>query len=376
MVFVRRNDLDWMRVIATYMVFLYHCSMFFNPFPWHIKNEMINSSYILVFSLVVGTWIMPIFFVLSGISTKYAIRKRTGKEFLKERFIQLGVPLIFGIFILSPPQVYIERVSHQQFSGTFLSFLPAYFDGLYLEIGGTGNFAFVGLHLWYLLVLLVFSALTLPLISRIKIKKDSFHLVHYLLILLVLILITHFFNFVSLGGWGIPYYLASFVIGFFYFSNDSFNKFLTKHWITISVLAVIMSAIYTKWFIIGMPEQAGGLSFLFTTVKVLSSFNSVLLFFYLANKYFQRKNDFLNFNTMFSMPMYILHQPVIVLLGFLIYQYDWPIAIKLLVLISLSFFIIILSYQLFIKRIPVLRFLFGMKVKPAINTDIHPVMKG
>lgn len=376
MVSVRRNDLDWIRVIATYLVFLYHCSMFFNPFPWHIKNELINTSYILIFSLLVGTWIMPIFFVLSGISTKYAMQKRTGKGFLKERLIQLGIPLIFGIFILSPPQVYIERVSHQQFSGTFLSFFPAYFDGLYLEIGGTGNFAFVGLHLWYLLVLLVFSTLSMPIISRIRVKNDSFHLGHYLLLVLVLILITYLFNFVSLGGWGIPYYLALFIIGFFYFSKDSFNTYLKKYWIKISVLAVTMSAIYIKWFMTGVPEQSGGLSFLFTTVRVLSSLNSVLLVFYLANKYLQRKNNFLHFNSMFSMPMYILHQPVIVLIGFWIYQYDWAISIKLPILVTLSFFIIILSYQLFIKRIQALRFLFGMKAKPPIKTAIEPLMKG
>ncbi|WLR56963.1 acyltransferase family protein [Mesobacillus subterraneus] len=368
--------MDWIRVIATYMVFFYHCSMFFNPFPWHIKNELLNSSYILIFSLFVGTWIMPIFFVLSGISTKYAMQKRTGKEFLRERFIQLGVPLIFGIFILSPPQVYIERVSHQQFSGPFPSFIPEYFNGLYLEIGGTGNFAFVGLHLWYLLVLLVFSVVCMPLISRVKIKKDSFHMGHYLLIVLVLIFISYFFTFVSLGGWGILYYLALFVIGFFYFSMDSFNNYLNKYWIKISVLAVTMSVIYIKWFISGVPVQYGGLAFLFTTVKVLSSLNSVLLFFYLASKYLQRRDDFLNFNSIFSMPMYILHQPVIVLIGFWIYQYDWAVTIKIPILVTSSFFIIILSYQLFIKRIPALRFLFGMKAKPPNNMAIEPMMKG
>ncbi|HYK75235.1 MAG TPA: acyltransferase family protein, partial [Pseudoneobacillus sp.] len=71
--FNRQEDLDWIRVIATLIVFLYHCSMFFNPFDWHVKNNDINTSYILTFSLLVGTWIMPIFFAISGITTYHAL---------------------------------------------------------------------------------------------------------------------------------------------------------------------------------------------------------------------------------------------------------------------------------------------------------------
>jgi len=148
--FIRQYDLDWIKVLATFMVFLYHCSMFFNPFDWHIKNNEINHSYIEFFSLLVGNWIMPLFFVISGISTNFALRKRNTQSFMNERLLRLGIPLVFGIFLLSPIQVYIERLTNHQFEGSLFQFLPHYFDGLYLEIGGTGNFAFFGHHLWYL----------------------------------------------------------------------------------------------------------------------------------------------------------------------------------------------------------------------------------
>ncbi|KGR78025.1 hypothetical protein CD29_12785 [Ureibacillus manganicus DSM 26584] len=58
---LRQHDLDWIKVLATFIVFLYHCSMFFNTFAWHIKNNEINQSTIQFFSLLVGNWIMPIF---------------------------------------------------------------------------------------------------------------------------------------------------------------------------------------------------------------------------------------------------------------------------------------------------------------------------
>ena len=63
---------------------------------------------------------MPIFFAVSGISSYQALQKRSGKQYVKERVARLGIPLIFGVMILTPPQIYMERVSHGQFSGSFL----------------------------------------------------------------------------------------------------------------------------------------------------------------------------------------------------------------------------------------------------------------
>ncbi|MGM0791355.1 MAG: acyltransferase family protein [Bacillota bacterium] len=179
----RHYDLDWIKVLAMLAVFLYHCSMFFNSFEWHVKNDEINRTCIELFSLAVGNWIMPVFFAISGISTYHALKKRHSGAFLKERAARLGIPLLLGIFILSPPQVYIERLTGKQFEGSFFQFFPHYFDGLYLEIGGSGNFAFFGHHLWYLLMLLIFSALTLPFFlnerQRQHIQNGSFAISHY-----------------------------------------------------------------------------------------------------------------------------------------------------------------------------------------------------
>jgi len=177
----RSHDLDWIKVLVMLIVFLYHVSMFFNSYPWHIKNIDINKTYIEVFSLLAGNWMMPVFFVISGIGTFHALRKRNAQGFIKERLLRLGLPLLVGVFVLSPPQVYVERAVNRQFEGSFLSFFPRYFDGLYLEIGGTGNFAFFGHHLWYLLMLLIFSCVTLPFFLKRKqnISEKPFHFLHF-----------------------------------------------------------------------------------------------------------------------------------------------------------------------------------------------------
>ncbi|WP_240035276.1 acyltransferase family protein [Neobacillus notoginsengisoli] len=155
----RKYDLDWQRVLATFAVFLYHILMFFNPWPWHVKNSETDSQMIVVSSLPIGIWIMPLFFIISGMTASISLQKRTKKHYVRERLSRLGIPLLFGVIILTPPQVYLEWISHGQFTGSFLEFLEGYLNGPYLEIGGKGNFAFFGLHLWYLFVLLLLSFL-------------------------------------------------------------------------------------------------------------------------------------------------------------------------------------------------------------------------
>lgn len=357
---LRRYDLDWIKVIATFIVFLFHCSMFFNPFPWHVKNNEIDNGAILTFSLFIGTWIMPIFFIISGVSSYYSLQKRSWKIYLHERFVRLGIPLLFGVFILSPPQVYIERLDHEQFKGSFFEFFPSYFDGLYLDIGGTGNFAFVGLHLWYLLALLLFSVITVPLFSRTKpIKKLSFR--HLVLFPLPLFLLATFIETANLGGWDLLVYLGMFLVGFYLFSQPELLNLLRRTAPTHFFLGILTSTIYVVWFYIGEPERGTLPFFFFTFVMVTSCWNLILFFYYSAYKFLSFKNKVLSYCSEASMPFYVLHQPVIVIVGFLIKDAAWPIYAKLLFLVIISFCIICLTYHFIIRKVPFLRVLFGIK---------------
>ena len=74
-------------------------------------------------------------------------------KFVKDKVLRLLVPLLVGDFTHASLQVYLERFTHGQFSGSYFQFLPHYFKGFY-EGGNpaSGNFALTGMHLWYLCV--------------------------------------------------------------------------------------------------------------------------------------------------------------------------------------------------------------------------------
>src|SRR5690554_1982323 len=159
---MRRYDLDWLRVIVFGLLIFYHVGMFFVPWDFHIKN---NVTYIgLVWPMVfLNQWRLPILFVISGMGTYYALSKRSGWQFSAERIQRLLLPLVFGMLVIVPPQVYIERLAEGRFSGGYFDFWPwEAFEGVY----PTGNLSWH--HLWFLPYLLVFSLLLVPIFLYLR----------------------------------------------------------------------------------------------------------------------------------------------------------------------------------------------------------------
>jgi Acyltransferase family len=165
----RRHDLDALRALAVLLLLLYHASRPFDLETWHVKSDQL-SIWVQAVGQTVTPWRLPLLFVLAGFGTGLALRFRTGRQFLGERVQRVLVPLIFGILVVIPPQVYIERigldtalrVSPRNFEGSFLEFLPHAFSGMY----PAGNFSWH--HLWFLAYLFVFALIGLPIFLALK----------------------------------------------------------------------------------------------------------------------------------------------------------------------------------------------------------------
>ncbi|MCJ7729306.1 MAG: hypothetical protein MUO27_05465, partial [Sedimentisphaerales bacterium] len=79
-------------------------------------------------------------------------------------------------------------------------------------------------------------------------------------------------------------------------------------------------------------------------------------------------NRFLRYASEAVLPFYILHQTVILAIGFYVVQLDMAIWAKFVVIATTSFLAIIALYNLLVKHMNILRFLFGMKLKPRTQT--------
>jgi len=372
----RRYDIDWLRVLAMLTIFLYHCARFFNEEDWHVKNNELSFG-ISVGVDVVGQWTMPLFFTISAISAYYALGHRSAGQFIKERFKRLVVPLLFGSFvIIAPLQVWIERVTHGDFTGSFLDFyFPHYFRGFY-EFGG--NFAWMGIHLWYLEMLFLFSLITLPLFLYLRGDRMRgpmsriasffgrpgaiFLLVTPLIIMGLLVnLQPQGVGRRDFGGWSPLIYLVFFIQGYVLACDPQFRRAIERQRVAALMLGV--AATLLGAYLLLSETVPSSRHPVLAVLRGCNSWCWLLAILGFGSRHLDFTNGVLKYSNEAVLPFYIMHQTAIVSIGFLIANLSLGVATKFAILSVSSFVVVVGIYHLAIKRVTILRVLFGMRPK-------------
>jgi hypothetical protein len=287
------------------------------------------------------------------------------------------IPLVtVGIFVLAPPQVYLERLSRGEFSGTFPQFYPHYFEGVY---GSGGNFAFHGMHLWFLLFLFIFSVATLPLLlpkkgtgkSLISRLATLFEKPWALVLLFLPFAAASMLADVTglgwtrqMGGWDSLSYLLFFIYGYLVFSNTQIQENIKRYSTIALIVALVLTTVAALryqvnpqiWF--GTPEYAG-----FMLIRASLAWCWLMAILGFGSRVLNRNNRFLGYANEAVLPFYVLHQTVILIIGYYIVQWNMGIPAKYAIISATSFATIMAIYVLLIRRISILRFLFGMRPK-------------
>ena len=98
-------------------------------------------------------------------------------------------------------------------------------------------------------------------------------------------------------------------------------------------------------------------------VQAFSTWGWLLAILGLGSRYLERNNRFLAYANEAVLPFYVLHQTIIISIGFYVVQWSAGIGLKYLVISATSFVAIMVIYELLVRRINVLRFLFGMRLR-------------
>jgi peptidoglycan/LPS O-acetylase OafA/YrhL len=155
----RYPDLDWLRVVCIAILLAYHVGMFFVSWDWHLKSP--EPLRVLERPMaVLHVLRMPLLMLLAGTSTAFALGKRSLGGFLLDRTRRLFGPLMFGMLVVVPPQIYVERVWKGQFHGSYLDFWPSVLEGTPYPAGNTSWH-----HLWFVAYLFAYCLLGLPLLA-------------------------------------------------------------------------------------------------------------------------------------------------------------------------------------------------------------------
>jgi hypothetical protein len=81
-----------------------------------------------------------------------------------------------------------------------------------------------------------------------------------------------------------------------------------------------------------------------------------------ASRHLRFSNGFLKYANEAVLPFYILHQTIILTVGYYVLRLNTSLWIEYLIIATLSFVIIMALYELLIRRVNVLRLLFGLKM--------------
>jgi len=384
----RRYDLDWLRVLAFFLLIFYHIGMFFNSEGWHAKSAHMNSS-VDPFMWLSSPWRLSLLFLISGIALRFAADKAAligpMRVFAGKRFLRLFVPLVFGMLVIVAPQSYFELLGKGEISPGYLDFYGQYLSGnqSYSIIVPTWN------HLWYVFYMLVYTMLLLPLMPQLRklaavMDNPWFERLMgggRLFILPAAIFILYRF---TSGEW-FPYethifwgdwdahirYSSYFVLGILFAKNQAFWRVLVATWrigvITAVLLAISLSLLWANW-----DNWFDGIDPIEATVHAMRPLYAWVMIMALlgtAQAYLNKPSAQLTYLTQAVFPYYILHQSLIVVFGVMFDKLGLSVWPEFLLVLLATIVGCLVANEFIIRRIAILRPLFGLPMRPKLAED-------
>ncbi len=395
----RRGDVDSVRALLVLGLVFFHTARIFDLMPYYVKNEQTS---LLMMALVgfVSQWGMPLLFFMAGIATWHSLNHRTVGEYLKERVRRLLIPFIFGVAVIAPPLRYYALLANPDYQDSFWQFYPQFFrvvltpsfPRFFHADPAVGLFEIA--HLWFLYYLFIFSLMALPLF--VYLRKDSRFVSRVAnlcelrgAILLLAVPVVSIELFVHLGesaGWNRYSFLSFLIMGFIFASDDRFEESASRNSIIALAAGALALAVFfwasVKTWQEGIdPSRGYGIeSVLWRMFKGLSSWFWVIGLWGLGQRYKRRRSSLrqtindthskpavidkiLRYANEVVLPFYIIHETVVVIIGFYVVKWEAGVMAKYFAVSLASVAATLLLYEVFARRTNITRLLFGVKLK-------------
>ncbi|MCF8241365.1 MAG: acyltransferase family protein [Melioribacteraceae bacterium] len=376
---IRRHDIDWLRVLAFYLLIFFHVGMVFVPWEFHIKNSE-TVSWIENLMLWSNQWRLPLLFLISGIVLFYSMGKRSGKAFFAERSQRLAIPLVFGMLVVIPPQIYFERLFNGAHYANYWEFWETVFNFVAYPRGSLSWH-----HLWYVLYILIYSIVAFPIFKylrgdkSLKFKNRISNVLKKYPSAIYLICVPLYFFYIYLADifpttndfirdwYKHSIYFTLFLAGFLISSVDGFWDAIVQKRKNSLIMGlgsgiVLMVFIWGETFEI-LYQKYFWFVYIYGVFKWMAIAVWLLAILGYGKVLLNKPSKALSYANESVYPLYILHQTVELIFAYYIVQLDWGVLPKFALLVFITFGVSLVLYELIIKRYNITRLFFGMKMK-------------
>jgi len=376
----RRYDIDALRVFAFGLLILYHVGMFYvADWGWHVKSNH-QAEWLQLPMLFTNQWRMSLLFIISGLAVSFIWGKYTTGQFTLRRIWRLLVPLLFGMAFVIAPQCYYEALNKGIIEPGFFRFMGQYltFQDFPGEAwAGEEQIHWTWNHLWYLAYLLFYTLVLVPIARFVdgpgKVIRERIQGLRGVWIIVVPIMpLMIYFNVVFPSFPGITHalvddwyahamYFTFFLFGFLVGRDQGFWAELSRMRKITLLLAVVFFVLFMSRDSLLPDETANWQNQASALITYLNRWLWIVTVFGWGHHFLNRPMKWLPYATEAVYPWYILHQTIIVVVGYNLSQLQLgPVVEPTLVLLA-TLGGCLLLHEFVIRRISFLRPFFGLK---------------
>ncbi|MCC7076601.1 MAG: acyltransferase [Acidimicrobiia bacterium] len=358
----RRADVDWLRVGAVYLLFLFHTGKVFDKAPFYAVKNPVPTPGLDAFTGFIHLWHMPLFFALAGWSIHASLRGRSPGAFSRERVTRVLLPAAVTLLLTVTVIKYLSLGREPGFDESFLEFLPTFwaFERFTWE------------HLWFVVYLLVFTFLSLPVLRRLEASHrtiDRFPLGALFLAAVPFVVVQ-----TTLRAWwpgwqnlyddwaNFAYYLMFFLGGYLIARFPEIEARIHADWRKFAAVGAGSALGLLALDLGGVGTDAFGPGwFVAQPLDALAGFGFVVAAFGFAHAHLRRENRALVWLSESAFPVYLLHQVAVVVMAVLVVDTALPIPAKFTLVCAGAIVLTVSAYELVVSRTRLTRFLFGVR---------------
>ncbi|GIF52368.1 peptidoglycan/LPS O-acetylase OafA/YrhL [Asanoa ferruginea] len=377
----RRPELDAIRTLVVVGLVFFHAALVFDASDdYYVKNAETTD----VTTVLAGfgvLWAMPALFLIAGFGSWHSMARRGAGGFVRERLQRLGVPLLFAILTFLPVPVWLRlKAADPGYHESYLRFLPKFYE-VHLDLSDfpfvlRGDYFETG-HLWFVVLLLTFSLLLAP-IARWFRGDQGRAVAHRGVVLLPALATSAICAFIGMeepfAGWSRWAYLLFFLCGFLLGSDERFRIAMRRDAVPAAIAGVVVFAACGPVLLTAGDDPFTTMTAHAIVARALFGFAGwcvvVAILGLLDRRNLSRTGRRepgrpYRYLAEGALPIYVLHQPIVVAVAYGVVGWHAPIIVKYLAIVVASLALTLAAYEVLVRRTRVTRYLFGMRPKRA-----------